>query len=139
MPEPFDTIQQAIIAKLALEGVTCYDHQPASLYGTPSAYLVVTDAPPDYRRSDQGEIAIGSVSYSLRYYVDFSDGEQVAYAVAYTGIRKLYAGLSSGTLGGSVRACEIQRVDVDPVEFGANQRPMLLVEFSLVVRPAQYV
>lgn len=138
MPEPFATVQRAIIDRLADEGVTAFDHRPVELYGLPSAYLVAGDIAPSYMRADQGEVLIGSVSYALQFYVDFSDAEQVATAVALDGVRRIFAALSSATLGGKVRDCTIESVRIDPIEWGAARRPMLLVDVGVVVKPAQY-
>ena len=81
MPEPFATIHAAVEAKLLVEGVTCYDHLPLELYGVPSAYLTVTDALPDYGRADQGELAIGQVPYSLKYFVSLEGDERESSTV----------------------------------------------------------
>jgi hypothetical protein len=40
--------------------------------GVPSAYLSATDAQASYGRSDQGELTIGQVPYSLKYFVSDS-------------------------------------------------------------------
>lgn len=138
MPEPFKTVQDAIIAKLADDGITCHDHRPVELYGVPSAYLVAADVGADYMRAAQGEVGIGSVTYRLQYFVDFAESEQVATAVALGGVRKIFAALAAGTLGGKVRACEITDCRIDPIEWGAGRRPMLMVDVGVMVRPAQY-
>lgn len=138
MPEPFATIQSAIAAKLLVEGITCYDHLPLELYGVPSAYLSVTDAVPDYGRADQGELTIGQVPYSLKYFVSLEGDERVATMQAYSGVRAIYRAFTGATLGGLVRDARIERVAVDMVEFGTNRRPMLLVEATLQIRPRQY-
>lgn len=139
MPEPFDVIQDAIIAKLLTESITCYNHHPIELYGVPSAYLQVTDALPDYERADQGEVKIGKVAYTLRYYVSLEQDVMVAHEQAYEGIRKIYRACSTASLGGAVRDARIERVSIDPVEFGRDARPMLLVEATIECRPASYV
>lgn len=138
MPEPFATVQGAIIDRLAAEGITAYDHRPVELYGVPSAYLVASDVAASYRRADQGEIGVGSVSYQLQYFVDFGESEQVATAVALSGVRSIFAALSGATLGGKVRDCTIESVRIDPIEWGAGRRPMLMVDVAVVVKPAQY-
>lgn len=138
MPEPFATVQNAIIDRLAGEGVTAYDHRPIELYGLPSAYLVAGDIAPAYMRADQGKIGVGSITYQLQFYVDFGESEQVATAVALDGVRRIFAALGSATLGGKVRDCAIDSVRIDPVEWGASRRPMLLVDVGVRVKPAQY-
>lgn len=138
MPEPFATIHAAVSAKLLVEGMTCYDHLPLELYGVPSAYLTVTDALPDYGRADQGELTIGQVPYSLKYFVSLEGDERVATMQAYSGVRSIYRAFTGASLGGLVRDARIDRVTVDMVEFGTNRRPMLLVEASLQIKPRQY-
>lgn len=138
MPEPFATIEAAIIARLDTEGVKCYDHQPLELYGVPSAYLQVTDAVPDYARADQGEVSIGLVSYSLKYFVSLEGDERIATIQANAGVRAVYRAFAAASLGGSVRDARIERVSIDPVEFGRDRRPMLLVEAMVQVKPRAY-
>lgn len=138
MPEPFATIQSAIIAKLATESITCYDHHPLELYGVPSAYLQATDALPDYERADQGEVKIGMVPYLLRYYVSLEQDPKVAHEQAYEGVRKIYRAFAGARLNNTVLDARIERVAIDPVEVGSNARPMLLVEASVQIRPASY-
>jgi hypothetical protein len=139
MPEPFETIQDAIIAELADEGITCYNHHPIELYPIPSAYLQATDAHPDYERADQGEVKIGRIPYALRYYVSLEGSEEVAHEQAYEGVRKIYRAFAAAGLGGRVRDARIERVSIDPVEYGREGRPMLLVEASVEIRPTSYV
>jgi hypothetical protein len=138
MPEPFKTIQEAIVAALLAESITCYDHLPLELYGVPSAYLSATDTVADYMRSDQGEVKIGRVPYSLKYFVSLEGDERVATVQAYSGLRAIHRALAEATLDGSVRDVRIERTSVDMVEFGKQQRPMLLVEATLDVRPTSY-
>lgn len=138
MPEPFKTIQDAIVAKLLVEGITCYDHHPLELYGVPSAYLQASDALPDYERADQGEVKIGRVPYTLRYYVSLEQDPKVAHEQAYEGVRKIYRAFASATLGGTVRDAAIDRVSIDPVEMGSDGRPLFLVEATVSIRPASY-
>lgn len=138
MPEPFEAIQTAIIARLQAESITCYNHHPIELYGVPSAYLQAQDALPDYERADQGEVKIGKVPYSLRYYVSLEQDPLVAHEQAYEGIRKIFRAFSGALLGGAVKDARIERVSIDPVEYGAQARPMLLVEATVEVRPASY-
>jgi hypothetical protein len=139
MPEPFKTVQDAIISKLETEGITCYDHFPIELYGVPSAYLQAQDVMPDYQRADQGEVKIGSINFALRYFVSLEGDIRVAHVQAYEGIRKVYRAFSGATLGGVVRDAMIERVSIDPVELGASRRPMLLVETIVNIRPSSYV
>lgn len=138
MPEPFATIQSAIIAKLSTESITCYDHHPIELYGVPSAYLQVTDALPDYERADQGEVKIGLVSYVLRYYVSLEQDPKVAHEQAYEGVRKFYRAFGGARLNNTVLDARIERISIDPVEFGRDARPMLMVEATVQIRPASY-
>lgn len=138
MPEPFDTIHTAIISRLLSEGITCYDHHPIELYGVPSAYLSVTDATPGYLRADQGELKLGQIEYKLRFYASLEQSVQVAHAIVYDAMRSVCAVFSSGTLGGVVKAAEITRMSVDPVQSGPNNRPMLLLEVDVSVKPTQY-
>jgi hypothetical protein len=138
MPEPFETIQDAIISRLSAESITCYNHAPLELYAVPSAYLQATDAIADYERADQGEVKIGRVNYVLRYYVSLEQDPMVAHEQAYEGIRKLYRAFAGATLSGTVKDARIERTSIDPVEFGRDARPMLMVEADLVIRPASY-
>jgi hypothetical protein len=138
MPEPFDTIQDAIVSKLLTEGITCYNHAPLELYGVPSAYLQATDATADYERADQGEVKIGAVSYTLRYYVSLEQDPLVAHEQAYSGVRSLFRAFAGATLGGVVKDARIMRTSIDPVEFGRDARPMLMVEADLSIKPASY-
>lgn len=138
MPEPFASIQTAIVAALATEDITCYDYEPLELFGAPSAYLRATDASADYGRAHQGELFIGLVPYSLKYFVSLERNERNATAQAYDGVRSMFSAFADATLGGAVRDIRVERVSIDPVEMGADRRPMLLVEASLQVRPAQY-
>lgn len=139
MPEPFATIQTAIIDKLADESITCHDHHPLELYGVPSAYLQAQDALADYERADQGEVKIGKVPYSLRYYVSLEQDPKVAHEQAYEGVRKIYRAFAGATLGGMVKDARVERISIDPVVFGNENRPMLLVEATVEVKPASYV
>lgn len=137
MPEPFKTIQDAIIAELLAVGMTCYDHLPLELYGVPSAYLSATDAVTGYGRSDQGELTIGQIPYSLKYFVSLEGNERVAHVQAYEGVATIYSAFVDASLSGRVRDARIEACSIDMVEFGKNARPMLLVEASLVVKPGQ--
>jgi hypothetical protein len=138
MPEPFATIHAAVAAKLLTEGITCHDHLPLELYGSPSAYLTATDAQAGSYRSDQGELLIGLIPYSLKYFVSLEGDPQVAWAQAYSGARAMYRAFAAASLGGAVRDARIDRVSFDPVEMGSNRRPMLLVEASVLIKPTQY-
>lgn len=136
--EPFETIQQAILTKLAAEGVTAYDHLPIELYPIPSAYLMAADIVPDYARSDQGEVAIGRVDYTLRYFVPFDGDPLVAHRLVLEGARKVMRAVSSATLGMEVQGASVDRMSIDPVQDATNDRPMLLLEVVLQVRPGHY-
>lgn len=137
MPEPFKTIQEAIVAELAAVGMTCYDHLPLELYGVPSAYLSATDAQASYGRSDQGELTIGQVPYSLKYFVSLEGDERVATVQAYAGVAAIYSAFTDASLSGRVRDARIEACSIDMVEFGKNARPMLLVEATLQIKPTQ--
>ncbi len=139
MPEPFAAVQAAIISRLLAEGITCYDHHPIELCGVPSAYLSVTDAMPGYLRADQGELKLGQLDYKLRFYASLEQSVQVAHAIVYDAMRSVCAVFSSGTLGGVVKEASIERMSVDPVQSGPNNRPMLLLEVDVRVKPTQYV
>lgn len=138
MPEPFATIHAGIAAQLLAEGITCYDHLPLELYGAPSAYLTATDMTAGYMKAGQGELLIGMVPYSLKYFVSLEGDPRVAWAQAYSGVRSMYRAFANATLDGAVRDLAFERVSIDPVEMGANRRPMLLVEATLQVKPGQY-
>jgi hypothetical protein len=139
MPEPFKTVQDAIIARLAAQGITCYDHHPIELYGVPSAYLSVSDATAGYMRADQGEVLLGSIEYKLRYYASLEQSVQVAHAIIYSGMRSVMAAFNHSTLGGEVADASVERMAVDPVQSGPNNKPMLLLEVDVRVKPKQYV
>ena len=136
--EPFETIQQAILAELSDEGITAYDHFPIELYPIPSAYLMASDILPDYARSDQGEVAIGRVDYSLRYFVPFDGDPLVAHRLVLEGARKVFRAVASATLANRVQGVSVDRVSIDPVQNASNDRPMLLLEVVLQVRPGHY-
>lgn len=138
MPEPFATIHDAITDKLATEGITCYDHLPLELYGVPSAYLSAQDVTAAEYRADQGELLIGYASYSLKYFVSLEQDARIAWNQAYDGVRSVYRAFAGASLGGRVRDARVERVSIDPVEMGSNRRPMLLVEATVLIKPAQY-
>lgn len=138
MPEPFATIQTAVIAQLLAQDITCYDHMPFELYGVPSAYLVPTDAQADYGRADQGEVAIGATTYALRYFVSLEGSERAASVQSLEGVRAIYRAFHDATLGGAVRDARIDRMSIDPVEFGRDARPMLMVEADITIKPRTY-
>lgn len=139
MPEPFDTIQQAIITKLDAGSMKCYDHMPLELYATPSAYLQPTDAVPAYLTTGHGDVGIGEVPYALRYFVSLEQDPRRAWVVALDGVRAIYDAFEDTTLGGQVRSASLARgVSIDAVEMGKSSRPMLMVEAIVTVKPTQY-
>lgn len=139
MPTPFSTIQAALKTKLQAQGLTVYEYHPmASLPKVPAAYLQVTDATADYMRADQGELKLGEVLYKIRYYVRLDKDARLAHEDAYLGIKRIAAALTDATLGGEVRDARLDRISLDPVQMESDQRPMLLVECDLSIKPAQY-
>lgn len=139
MPAPFSTIQTALKSKLQAQGLTVYEYHPVgSLPKVPAVYLQATDATADYMRADQGEVRIGEIAYKARYYVRLDKDARLAHEDAYFGVRRIMAALGDASLGGVVRDVRLERVSIDPVQMESDQRPMLLVEADLVVKPAQY-
>lgn len=139
MPTPFSTVQNALKTKLEAQGLAVYLYHPvASLPKVPAVYLQATDVVADYMRADQGEIKIGEINYKARYYVRLDKDALLAHEDAYLGVKRIMAALGDASLGGKVRDIRLERVTLDPVQMESDQRPMLLVEADLVVRPAQY-
>lgn len=139
MPTPFSTIQTALKTKLTAQGLSVYEYHPVgSLPKVPAVYLQATDATADYLRTDQGEAMIGEVAYKARYYVRLDKDARLAHEDAYLGVKRIVAALSDASLGGLVRDARLERISIDPVQMESDQRPMLMVEADLVIRPAQY-
>src|SRR5690606_21200832 len=138
MPEPFATVFEGVQEALAAWDIVVYDHQPFELYGVPSAYLVATDVQPEAERSDQSDVRIGEVQYTLRYFVALDGDVQAAYAQVYTAVRMVFAALSDATLGGRVSSVELDGTSIDPVAMGQDERPMLLAAFRLIINPEFY-
>lgn len=139
MPTPFSTIQTALKTKMQAQGLSVYEYHPvASLPKVPAVYLQATDVVADYMRADQGEVRIGEISYKARFYVRLDKDARLAHEDAYLGLKRIMAALGDASLGGAVRDARLERISIDPVQMESDQRPMLLVEADLVVRPAQY-
>lgn len=139
MPTPFSTIQTALKTKMQAQGLSVYEYHPVgSLPKVPAVYLQATDASADYMRADQGDVRLGEISYKARYYVRLDKDARLAHEDAYLGVKRIVASLSDASLGGAVRDARIVRVSIDPVQMESDQRPMLMVEADLVVKPAQY-
>lgn len=139
MPTPFSTIQTALKTKMQAQGLSVYEYHPvASLPKVPAVYLQATDVVADYMRADQGEVRIGEISYKARFYVRLDKDARLAHEDAYLGLKRIMAALRDASLGGAVRDARLERISIDPVQMESDQRPMLLVEADLVVRPAQY-
>lgn len=139
MPAPFSTIQSALKTKLQAQGLSVYEYHPVgSLPKVPAVYLQATDVAANYMRSDQGDLKIGEVNYKARYYVRLDKNARLAHEDAYIGVRRMMAALADTTLGGKVRDVRLERMSIDPVQMESDQRPMLLVEVDLVIKPGQY-
>lgn len=139
MPTPFSTIQTALRAKLEAQGLAVYEYHPVgSLPKVPAVYLAATDVTADYMRADQGEVKIGEVAYKARYYVRLDKDARLSHEDAYLGVKRIMAALGDASLGGVVRDTRLERVTIDPVQMESDQRPMLLVEADLVVKPIAY-
>ena len=139
MPTPFSTIQSALKTKMQAQGLTVYEYHPVgNLPKVPAVYLQATDVTADYMRANQGEVRIGEISYKARYYVRLDKDAKLSHEDAYLGVRRIMASLLDASLGGKVRDVRLERISIDPVQMESDQRPMLLVEADLVVKPAQY-
>jgi hypothetical protein len=139
MPEPFKTVQDAIIDSLEDQGIGGVDYMPVTLSKVPGSYLSVTDVEVvNAGHADQGELRVGMIRYELNYYVRFDGEPRIATVNALTGVDSIIAACESATLGGRVRDCKIDRISVDPVQMANDQRKMLLVQATLLVRPAPY-
>lgn len=139
MPTPFSTIQTALKTKLVAQGLSVYEYHPAGhLPKVPAVYMQATDAVPDYMRADQGEVKLGEIAYKLYYYVRLDKDARLAHEDAYLGVKRIAAALSDASLGMKVRDARMERISVDMVQMESDQRPMLMVEVDLVVKPATY-
>lgn len=139
MPTPFSTIQTALKTKMQAQGLTVYEYHPVgSLPKVPAVYLQATDVAADYMRADQGEVRIGEISYKARFYVRLDKDARLSHEDAYLGVKRMMAALRDASLGGAVRDARLERISIDPVQMESDQRPMLLVEADLTIRPAQY-
>lgn len=139
MPAPFSTIQTALKTKLVAQGLSVYEYHPAGhLPKVPAVYMQASDAIPDYMRVDQGEVKLGEISYKLYYYTRLDKDARLAHEDAYLGVKRIVAALSDASLGLKVRDARIERVSIDMVQMESDQRPMLLVEADLTIKPAQY-
>lgn len=139
MPTPFGTIQSALRTKMEAQGLAVYEYHPVgSLPKVPAVYLQATDVTADYMRADQGEAAIGEINYKARYYVRLDKDARLAHEDAYLGVRRIMASLADASLGGLVRDARFERISIDMVQMESDQRPMLLVEADVIVKPAQY-
>lgn len=139
MPTPFSTIQTALRAKLEAQGLSVYEYHPAGhLPKVPAVYMQATDATPDYMRADQGEVKLGEIAYKIYYYTRMDKDARLAHEDAYLGIKRIVAALSDASLGLKVRDARLERVSLDMVQMDSDQRPMLMVEADLTIKPAQY-
>lgn len=139
MPTPFSTIQSALRSKLEAQSLSVYEYHPAGhLPKVPAVYMQATDAVPDYMRADQGEVKLGEIAYKLYYYVRLDKDARLAHEDAYLGVKRIAAALGDASLGMKVRDARMERIAIDMVQMESDQRPMLMVEVDLVVKPAAY-
>lgn len=139
MPTPFSTIQTALKTKLAAQGLSVYEYHPVGhLPKVPAVYMQATDAVPDYMRADQGEVKLGEIAYKLYYYVRLDKDALLAHEDAYLGVKRIAAALGDASLGMKVRDARMERIAIDMVQMESDQRPMLMVEVDVVVKPATY-
>ena len=138
--EPFSRIQSALIDVLGDAGIDCYDYPPVELRKADAAYLSVTDVYATRGgRHDQGDARIGSVRYEISHFVRLDGDPRKAYARAYADADKIMQALSSATLGGRVADCRLDdRIGIDPVNVGREQRPAIMVQAVVIVSPGAY-
>ena len=135
--EPFDTIQKAIIGRCSAAGLTVYPY--LSLSPTVgSGYLHFNQPRPEQMRADQGETRIGLVVYQLHVYESLLNDPLEAQKRTSMVCARVYKAFADASLGGKVRDARIDQMTVDAVQLAQGDKPAMLVDATLHVRPAPH-
>lgn len=134
----WDTIDDAIVAALATQDITCYPYEGPSLSKVPCATFV-PDEPefdvPGYMAPDQA-FGVGKSQYKLRYYVSLEKDGRLAWRDMKAGITKIGKALGTDRdLGGAVRDLAITRARISPVRTIEGSRRELMCEMDVEIKP----
>jgi hypothetical protein len=134
-PEPFQSIDDGIIAALEAQGITCYPFEGNALPGPlPLATCVAEDGLPGFRGPQQG-FKLGNVDYVVRYYTAFLGDPALCWQDAYDGLAKIMAAFGGDiTLGAKVAAIDISRFSIQIVRANDTNVPELMVEVFTSVK-----
>ena len=136
-PEPFQSIDDGIIAALAAQDVTCIPYEPQTSLPVPlpRAARVAEDGEPGFRGAQQG-FTIGHVVYAIRYYTTFVGDPDLCWQDAYDGLAKILVALSRDhtTLGGNVASNIPTRWSIQAVKTRDNDKPELMVEVFTAIK-----